>query len=93
MKHLEDLKFKKKKMTKKKEEAMEKKSPLGLTFLLLLLLMASQETEARLCESQSHWFRGVCVSNHNCAVVCRNEHFVGGRCRGFRRRCFCTRNC
>ncbi|KAL6314461.1 hypothetical protein AAG906_025946 [Vitis piasezkii] len=61
---------------------MEKKSPLGLTFLLLLLLMASQPL-----------VQGVCVSNHNCAVVCRNEHFVGGRCRGFRRRCFCTRNC
>ncbi|CAN0856376.1 Defensin-like protein 6 [Linum grandiflorum] len=26
-------------------------------------------------------------------MVCRNEAFSGGRCKGFRRRCFCTRLC
>ncbi|CAN1316971.1 Defensin-like protein 6 [Linum perenne] len=26
-------------------------------------------------------------------MVCRNEGFSGGRCKGFRRRCFCTRLC
>lgn len=50
-------------------------------------------TEARVCESKSHGFHGLCVSNHNCALVCRNEGFSGGRCRGFRRRCFCTKAC
>lgn len=50
-------------------------------------------TEARLCESKSHKFHGACFSHHNCAMVCRNEGFPGGKCRGFRRRCFCSRNC
>ncbi|CAN0856322.1 Defensin-like protein 6 [Linum grandiflorum] len=26
-------------------------------------------------------------------MVCRNEAFSGGRCKGFRRHCFCTRLC
>ncbi|KAI8540616.1 hypothetical protein RHMOL_Rhmol08G0000300 [Rhododendron molle] len=51
------------------------------------------KVEGRVCESQSHGFKGPCSRNHNCALVCRNEGFSGGRCRGFRRRCFCTKLC
>ncbi|OMO94673.1 Knottin [Corchorus olitorius] len=65
--------------------------------LLLFLVLASQDmvvpSEARLCQSQSHGFKGGCLSNHNCALVCRNEGFSGGQCRGLRHRCFCTRRC
>ncbi|KAL6293943.1 defensin-like protein 1 [Prunus yedoensis var. nudiflora] len=75
---------------------MERKSCFGLV-LLLFIVLASQEmvvpSEARVCQSQSHGFRGPCMRHHNCALVCRNEGFSGGRCRGFRRRCFCTRLC
>ncbi|CAN8266796.1 unnamed protein product [Cochlearia groenlandica] len=49
--------------------------------------------EARTCESKSHRFKGKCLSETNCKNVCHNEGFMGGNCRGFRRRCFCTRNC
>ncbi|XP_056844241.1 defensin-like protein 6 [Raphanus sativus] len=49
--------------------------------------------EGRMCQSRSHHFRRTCLSNHNCANICRGEGFSGGRCRGFRRRCFCTRLC
>ncbi|KAK4567231.1 hypothetical protein RGQ29_003159 [Quercus rubra] len=74
---------------------MERKT-FGLLFLLLVLF-SSQEmvmrTEARVCESQSHGFKGACAMDHNCALVCRNEGFSGGRCRGFRHRCFCTKLC
>ncbi|KAI9079722.1 hypothetical protein K1719_038343 [Acacia pycnantha] len=73
---------------------MERKT-FGL-FLLVLIVLASEvavQTEGRMCQSQSHGFRGACVGSHNCALVCRNEGFSGGRCRGFRRRCFCTRLC
>lgn len=49
--------------------------------------------EARICESQSHRYRGPCVRESNCANVCRTEGFPGGKCRGFRRRCFCTKHC
>ncbi|PWA34808.1 defensin-like protein [Artemisia annua] len=63
----------------------------------LLCLFASQWTvqvaEARVCQSQSHMYHGACLRDHNCALVCRNEGFSGGRCRGFRRRCYCTRLC
>ncbi|XP_021889875.1 defensin-like protein 1 [Carica papaya] len=73
---------------------MARNSP-GL-LLFLLLVLASQEemmTEGRTCQSQSHGFHGACLSHHNCAVVCQKEGFSGGKCRGFRRRCFCTRLC
>ncbi|CAN0856824.1 Defensin-like protein P322 [Linum grandiflorum] len=49
--------------------------------------------EVRGCASQSHYFKGPCARDHNCAMVCRNEAFSGGRCKGFRRRCFCTKLC
>ncbi|TMW83265.1 hypothetical protein EJD97_002293 [Solanum chilense] len=49
--------------------------------------------EARHCESLSHRFKGPCVSDKNCASVCETERFSGGNCRGFRRRCFCTKPC
>ncbi|KAL1326725.1 hypothetical protein HN51_036845 [Arachis hypogaea] len=65
--------------------------------LCLVLLIASQEmvvqSEGRKCDSQSHHFKGKCFSDTNCASVCHGEGFTGGECRGFRQRCFCTRNC
>ncbi|XP_057956726.1 defensin Ec-AMP-D2-like [Malania oleifera] len=66
-------------------------------FLVLVLLMATEMgtevAEGRTCESQSHRFKGTCLSGSNCAAVCQTEGFQGGKCRGFRRRCFCTRHC
>ncbi|KAL9994110.1 putative knottin, scorpion toxin, defensin, plant, knottin, scorpion toxin-like superfamily [Helianthus debilis subsp. tardiflorus] len=61
--------------------------------LLLLILVPFKEAEGRNCESQSHKFEGRCMSNHNCGLVCRNEGFTGGVCRGARGRCFCTKTC
>ncbi|MFS7915141.1 putative knottin, scorpion toxin, defensin, plant, knottin, scorpion toxin-like superfamily [Helianthus anomalus] len=49
--------------------------------------------EGRICESQSHGFKGMCMSNHNCGLVCINEGFSGGICHGVRGRCFCTKAC
>ncbi|PRQ20708.1 putative defensin, plant [Rosa chinensis] len=68
---------------------------LGLLFVLFIVLASHVvvPSEARVCESRSHGFHGTCIHHNNCALVCRNEGFPGGRCRGFRRRCFCTRNC
>ncbi|XP_073147404.1 defensin Ec-AMP-D2-like [Henckelia pumila] len=66
------------------------------TFLLVLMLLGPAEklvAEARTCESKSHRFKGPCVSKTNCASVCITEGFHGGHCRGFRRRCFCTKHC
>ncbi|KAI3778699.1 hypothetical protein L2E82_08082 [Cichorium intybus] len=61
--------------------------------LVVLCLMATGMVEARTCESQSHKFKGACVSDTNCGNVCKNEGFHAGKCRGFRRRCFCTKHC
>ncbi|KAL8138346.1 hypothetical protein V2J09_004347 [Rumex salicifolius] len=76
---------------------MENKSVSALCIMLLLVLFASQEMVAvaggRMCRSQSHGFKGVCLSSHICALVCRNEGFSGGHCHGLRHRCFCTKLC
>ncbi|PON78327.1 Plant defensin [Trema orientale] len=70
---------------------------LSTVFVLLMLLVATEmgprAAEARTCESQSHRFKGPCVRKSNCANVCRTEGFPSGHCRGFRRRCFCTKHC
>ncbi|KAH7653551.1 Scorpion toxin-like protein [Dioscorea alata] len=70
---------------------------ISITILLFLFLMISSGTvmvvEGRTCESQSHKFKGTCLRESNCANVCKTEGFHGGKCRGFRRRCFCTKHC
>ncbi|XP_042025772.1 defensin J1-2-like [Salvia splendens] len=63
-------------------------------FLVMMLLFSTgMVAEARTCESKSHRFKGICVRKANCAAVCQTEGFHGGHCRGFRRRCYCTRHC
>ncbi|RCV46721.1 hypothetical protein SEVIR_9G558200v4 [Setaria viridis] len=79
---------------------MELSRKLFSAVLLVLLLLVATEVggpvgvaEARTCLSQSHKFRGPCVRRANCANVCRTEGFPDGKCRGLRRRCFCTTHC
>ncbi|EMS64594.1 Defensin Tm-AMP-D1.2 [Triticum urartu] len=51
--------------------------------------------EARDCVSQSHNFKGACLSSSNCAAVCRTDNFPDGECHTphFERKCFCKRLC
>ncbi|CAN6457327.1 unnamed protein product [Victoria cruziana] len=74
-----------------------KRSVLPASLILLLLLVVASEMsmggEARTCDSQSHNFKGLCLSDSNCANVCKNEGFPGGKCHGFRQRCFCEKPC
>ncbi|MFS7915136.1 putative knottin, scorpion toxin, defensin, plant, knottin, scorpion toxin-like superfamily [Helianthus anomalus] len=76
---------------------MEKSSNNIIFLILLQLLIPFEEetmvVEGRICESQSHGFEGMCMSNHNCGLVCINEGFSSGICRGVRGRCFCTKAC
>ncbi|XP_057482340.1 defensin-like protein 1 [Actinidia eriantha] len=75
---------------------MERNATFSLFFLLIILFASHgmiKQGEARVCESKSHGFKGACLIDHNCALVCRNEGFSGGKCRGFRHRCFCTKIC
>uniref|UniRef100_A0A0E0K2N4 Knottins-like domain-containing protein n=1 Tax=Oryza punctata TaxID=4537 RepID=A0A0E0K2N4_ORYPU len=69
-------------------------------FLLLAILVATEMgttkvAEARHCLSQSHRFKGMCVSSNNCANVCRTESFPDGECKshGLERKCFCKKVC
>ncbi|KAK9724155.1 hypothetical protein RND81_05G052400 [Saponaria officinalis] len=72
---------------------MERSTRVFTVVVLMLLLMGTKVGEARTCESQSQKFKGPCVSESNCANVCKTEGFLGGDCRGFRRRCFCLTDC
>ncbi|XP_047052903.1 defensin Ec-AMP-D1-like [Lolium rigidum] len=66
--------------------------------VIFLVLLTTEEglvptALARQCRSQSHKYKGPCVSDSNCGNVCFTEGFTGGKCDGFRHRCFCTRDC
>ncbi|KAL0296583.1 UNVERIFIED_CONTAM: Defensin J1-2 [Sesamum radiatum] len=65
----------------------------AVSLMLMLVFSSGTVAEARICESKSHRFRGICVRKANCAAVCQTEGFHGGRCRGFRRPCYCTKHC
>ncbi|KAL6651056.1 hypothetical protein ACP70R_009981 [Stipagrostis hirtigluma subsp. patula] len=71
----------------------------SVLFFLLLLVASEMGTtrvaEARHCVSQSHRFKGRCMSSSNCAHVCMTEGFPSGECisRFFRRKCFCKKVC
>ncbi|WCJ37615.1 Defensin-like protein 1 [Euphorbia peplus] len=71
---------------------------ISVVFLLLLIfVLGSQEmvkpSYGRDCESRSLHFKGMCMSTHNCGIVCQQEGFSAGHCRGLRRRCFCSKPC
>ncbi|MBA0791867.1 hypothetical protein Gohar_016413 [Gossypium harknessii] len=70
----------------------------SVTFFLLLILLTTEigpmSAEAKICETQSGKFKGMCMSSTNCASVCKSEPgFDGGHCQGFRRQCVCTKPC
>ncbi|XP_020263841.1 defensin D2-like [Asparagus officinalis] len=67
----------------------------SLTLLLLvsLLFAAASNVEGRMCETPSTQFNGLCVSDGNCANVCKGEGFPDGDCKGIRRRCMCRMPC
>ncbi|KAL0827478.1 hypothetical protein Bca101_051156 [Brassica carinata] len=50
---------------------------ISAVLLLFMIFVATGmgpvSVEARTCESQSHRFKGPCVSDNNCANVCHNE--------------------
>ncbi|AET03455.1 putative defensin, plant [Medicago truncatula] len=78
---------------------MARSLPLVSTIFVFFLLLVATEmgpimvAEARTCETPSNNFKGLCVSDTNCASVCQTEGFPGGHCEGFRQRCFCTKPC
>ncbi|GFP94954.1 defensin-like protein [Phtheirospermum japonicum] len=71
---------------------MNSKYLFGLVFVLVLSL-ATQAAMGRMCETPSSKFKGVCLSDTNCELVCSSEGFVDGQCEGFRQRCMCRKPC
>ncbi|KAG2652500.1 defensin-like protein CAL1 [Panicum virgatum] len=54
-----------------------------------------EEEEKNHCLSQSHHFKGFCLSSDTCAEVCQKEGFHGGECKlhNAMRKCFCKKPC
>lgn len=49
--------------------------------------------EAAVCEARSQFFKGLCFKSDNCVSICENEGYITGHCKGFRRRCICSKDC
>ncbi|KAG8502202.1 hypothetical protein CXB51_002170 [Gossypium anomalum] len=47
----------------------------------------------KICESPSNVFKGLCLRDDNCDIVCKTEGFPNGDCKGFLRKCVCTKPC
>ncbi|GJN02312.1 hypothetical protein PR202_ga19651 [Eleusine coracana subsp. coracana] len=79
--------------------SISRRTVASVLFFVLLLLASEMGTmkvaEARDCVSQSHRFKGGCVSSNNCHHVCQTEGFPSGECRVhfFRRKCYCKKFC
>nr|DAD43680.1 TPA_asm: hypothetical protein HUJ06_001910 [Nelumbo nucifera] len=66
--------------------SMERGMRLFSSLILVLLLvtatkMGPKVVEARTCESQSHRFKGACLSDTNCLSICQTEGFPAGDCK------------
>ncbi|TYH86292.1 hypothetical protein ES332_D01G032100v1 [Gossypium tomentosum] len=68
---------------------------------VVLLMLVLLETEMgpvaadgdKICESPSNAFKGLCLRDDNCDIVCKTEGFPNGDCKGFLRKCVCTKPC
>ncbi|TYI95879.1 hypothetical protein E1A91_D01G029900v1 [Gossypium mustelinum] len=66
--------------------------------LLMLVLLATEMGPVaadgdKICESPSNAFKGLCLRDDNCDIVCKTEGFPNGDCKGFLRKCVCTKPC
>ncbi|URD76276.1 hypothetical protein MUK42_35434 [Musa troglodytarum] len=62
---------------------MECKKAIVCSFLLVLLIMASEEAaraDAKTCVRFSRSFRGFCVKNRKCNDACLSEGWQLGKC-------------
>uniref|UniRef100_A0A0E0DB30 Knottins-like domain-containing protein n=1 Tax=Oryza meridionalis TaxID=40149 RepID=A0A0E0DB30_9ORYZ len=74
-------------------ESSRKFFPAIVVLLLLVIATEMAPAQARECETESSKFSGMCMIQANCDHICKTEGFMGGDCRGFRRRCMCRTQC
>ncbi|KAL4279734.1 hypothetical protein GQ457_03G025250 [Hibiscus cannabinus] len=79
---------------------MGKFTPLSIsTTLILLVVLLTIEmnlvtVEGKTCESRSIKFKAlICISNSDCDTYCKQEGAESGKCKGFLRKCKCTKPC
>ncbi|KAK7360756.1 hypothetical protein VNO77_02766 [Canavalia gladiata] len=78
---------------------MARSMPLVSTIFVLLQLLVATEmgptmvAEAETCEYKSKKQTGPCVDSTKCSSECKTQGSTGGRCRGIRRICWCTKEC
>ncbi|TYJ48002.1 hypothetical protein E1A91_A01G031200v1 [Gossypium mustelinum] len=47
----------------------------------------------KICKYPSNAFKGLYLRDDNCGIVCKTEGFPNGDCKGFLRKCVCTKPC
>ncbi|KAL5707879.1 hypothetical protein ACHQM5_018732 [Ranunculus cassubicifolius] len=69
------------------------KISLGCVLLVLLLIFSHETMEMvdakKICEVKSLSFKGICLSNRKCNSACIMLGHDSGRCKGWRRHCYC----
>ncbi|KAG7638158.1 Knottin scorpion toxin-like superfamily [Arabidopsis thaliana x Arabidopsis arenosa] len=64
-----------------------------LFFLTILLASPEMVEGQQMCEAKSLDWKGMCLKWRNCRQVCISEGFTDGRCKGFTRKCICSKPC
>ncbi|KAH1120562.1 hypothetical protein J1N35_003722 [Gossypium stocksii] len=78
---------------------MERFSRLASAVVILMLVLLATEMGpmladgAKICESPSNAFKGLCLGDDNCDIICKTEGFPNGNCKGFLGKCICTKPC
>ncbi|KAL1118346.1 hypothetical protein V6Z11_D01G028500 [Gossypium hirsutum] len=68
-----------------------------VVFLILILLATEMGAVAveggPICKATSNVYKGLCLIDDSCDIVCKREGFHRGNCKGFLRKCVCTNPC
>nr|KJB11912.1 hypothetical protein B456_002G029600 [Gossypium raimondii] len=72
--------------------------PVSAVILLMLVLLATEMGPVAVeggttCKATSNIYKGLCLLDDSCDIVCKREGFHSGNCKGFLRKCVCTNPC
>ncbi|TYG81789.1 hypothetical protein ES288_D01G034000v1 [Gossypium darwinii] len=72
---------------------MERFSRSVSTVVLLILILLATVEGGPICKATSKVYKGLCLIDDSCDIVCKREGFHRGNCKGFLRKCVCTNPC